>query len=849
MPSELISDLNTPYIPEEDDLAYEEDVKRNPLVVSSWIRYLDYKKEAPQSVRNNIYERAVKHMPRSYKLWHSYLRELVVCVRGRCIVDPSFDIVNKAFERSLIFLDKMPRIWIEYCQFLVSQSKITQSRRTFDRALRALPITQHERIWVLYIDFVMQIGIRETAIRVYRRYLKIDNSKIEDYVEYLIKIQAWREASEQLLNLLNRDHFVSYKSKSKHQLWLQLCDILARHPQETSGIDADPIIRAGIAQFKDQAGKLWTSLADYYTQLAQFDKARDIYEEAMIKVSTARDFSHVWEGYTSFEDSLIAAAQAIVDDAMTNNEDVSDTVLDLEMSLARYERLIERQPLLLSSVLLRQNPHNVAEWHKRVKLYTGNPKMIVDTYAQAVATVDPQHAKGKLYTLWAAFAQYYEAHNKLDQARKIFERATKVPYKTVDDLASLYCEYGEMELRHANYDTALEILRRATISPRRPTHIPDTEPVQKRIWKSLKLWTFYVDLEESYGTFINTKSIYDKMIQLKIVTPQTILNYAEFLEEHKYFEDSFKAYEQGVALFPFPNVQDIWVTYLTKFINRYGGAKLERTRDLFEQVLTKVPPKESKIFYLMYANVEEQFGLARHSMVVYDRATRAVAPEDRFNMYLLYINRTTEFYGLTKTREIYTRAIESLPDDKARDMCIRFADMERKHGEIDRARSIYVHGAQFSDPSTSSIFWKSWIEFEKHHGNEETFTEMLRIKKSVAAQYNQINITNIEMMNQAQKEEIAERIKQQQQIAEMEKKAQQERERVSQPTSSSSTKTNINQSKQPTTIAQQALKNDDEIDIDDEDQDDDDENNDHTTSKFNFEQKQIPASLFSSNIK
>lgn len=45
------------------------------------------------------------------------------------------------------------------------------------------------------------------------------------------------------------------------------------------------------------------------------------------------------------------------------------------------------------------------------------------------------------------------------QARTIFEKATKVNYKQVDDLAAVWCEYGEMELRHENYEQALRILR------------------------------------------------------------------------------------------------------------------------------------------------------------------------------------------------------------------------------------------------------------------------------------------------------------------------------------------------------------------------------------------------------
>lgn len=32
-------------------------------------------------------------------------------------------------------------------------------------------------------------------------------------------------------------------------------------------------------------------------------------------------------------------------------------------------------------------------------------------------------------------------------------------------------------------------------------------------------------------------------------------------------------------------------------------------------------------------------------------------------------------------------------------------------------------------------FWQTWHDFEVQHGNEDTFKEMLRIKRSVQAQY------------------------------------------------------------------------------------------------------------------
>lgn len=64
--------------------------------------------------------------------------------------------------------------------------------------------------------------------------------------------------------------------------------------------------------------------------------------------------------------------------------------------------------------------------------------------------------------------------------------------------------------------------------------------VQARLFKSLKLWSFYVDLEESLGTVESTKAVYDKILELRIANAQIIVNYAAFLEENKYFEESFK---------------------------------------------------------------------------------------------------------------------------------------------------------------------------------------------------------------------------------------------------------------------------------------------------------------------
>ena len=56
-------------------------------------------------------------------------------------------------------------------------------------------------------------------------------------------------------------------------------------------------------------------------------------------------------------------------------------------------------------------------------------------------------------------------------------------------------------------------------------------------------------------------------------------------------------------------------------------------------------------------------------------------------------------------------------------------------------------------PQIAKTFWKAWQEFEVRHGNEDTFREMLRIKRSVQAQFStQVNFVSVQMLAAAGQE-------------------------------------------------------------------------------------------------
>ena len=105
-------------------------------------------------------------------------------------------------------------------------------------------------------------------------------------------------------------------------------------------------------------------------------------------------------------------------------------------------------------------------------------------------------------------------------------------------------------------------------------------------------------------------------------------------------------------------------------------------------------------------------------------------------------------------------------------MGLRYAEQETKIGEIDRARALYTQCSEGCDPKVRTgdlsntsddesriacmndfmlllsqcthvyntqifgKFWDAWKDFEMQHGNDNTLTEMLRVKRSVLASTN-----------------------------------------------------------------------------------------------------------------
>ena len=236
-------------------------------------------------------------------------------------------------------------------------------------------------------------------------------------------------------------------------------------PANSRLLDVEGIVeRDGLSVYKDQAGRLWTGLATYWIKRGEFERATSTFERGLAAVVTIRDFTQIFDAYAEFSETMISTlmdAIADEDNADDPDFDAEETEAELDDRMRAFEELMDRRPFVVNEVLLRRNPHEVVEWEKRVALYGDDDAKVVETYVAALEAINPKKATGPLYPLHVGFAKFYEdggvkdpetgegkSEPNLGEARKVFEKATRVGFKSVDELAEVWCEWAEMEVRN-----------------------------------------------------------------------------------------------------------------------------------------------------------------------------------------------------------------------------------------------------------------------------------------------------------------------------------------------------------------------------------------------------------------
>lgn len=113
-----------------------------------------------------------------------------------------------------------------------------------------------------------------------------------------------------------------------------------------------------------------------------------------------------------------------------------------------------------------------------------------------------------------------------------------------------------MLLDDGYYEDSIKVIKQALF--RKTPRDSEKKQAIDHVPLAIQLWQLYIDLERNFGTFSTVRAAYKRMMELKVITPFILMNYAQMLEDNQYFEESFKVFEYGISLFQWPNVHEIW---------------------------------------------------------------------------------------------------------------------------------------------------------------------------------------------------------------------------------------------------------------------------------------------------
>lgn len=86
---------------------------------------------------------------------------------------------------------------------------------------------------------------------------------------------------------------------------------------------------------------------------------------------------------------------------------------------------------------------------------------------------------------------------------------------------------------------------------------------------------------------------------------------------------------------------------------------------MFERVLKDAPKDRCKIFYFLYAEFEEQYGLYSHAIEIYDRMVNNIPDDQKYEGFNIYIAKVSKLLGITKTRAIFDAALQKLNEKES----------------------------------------------------------------------------------------------------------------------------------------------------------------------------------------
>ena len=246
---------------------------------------------------------------------------------------------------------------------------VTKARQVYNWSFRNLPLTQHQKIWKKFVVWVMKLDNHWSALKVIPRYLKINPDFKENFVEYLLEKNLFDKAAEVLMAILDDDGYSGKAGKEKKDFYFDLIELLTEHPDKIKCVEGYKFIRQALKLYPEDSGKIWVKLGDYFIRLGQFDKAREVLEEAVEEIDNAKDFGVIFSAYVKFEQEMITALADDDIQSFFEVEEKDNVEHEIEVRTKRLKRLLDKHPYLLINISIKKSPNTIQNWLNLVGLY------------------------------------------------------------------------------------------------------------------------------------------------------------------------------------------------------------------------------------------------------------------------------------------------------------------------------------------------------------------------------------------------------------------------------------------------------------------------------------------------
>ncbi|GAW83734.1 pre-mRNA-splicing factor SYF1 [Plasmodium gonderi] len=732
-----------------------------------------------------IYETILKHFPFSFKLWYHYLKDRIEMLHDIYYDNKEeYEETNRVFDTCLLYMYHFKGIYIMYIQFLFIQRKIQKIRFLFNLAVQNICLNQHEDLWDYQLRYNEKIASKLINYEYVKRYVTIYPEKIIHLFNHYLKYKMCRHALSTFFYILSCDEEENLElgnNITKYDLYKEIFHLISSRKRLNNDIMVTLKKNSDIFKRYENVTSIYILLANTFVYEGRWNKAMDAYEEGISECYTVNDFTTLFEGYIEMMKILIQLkmrkeGKVGNSSCITNCQSQMNHYHMIDLYMDKINYLLDKRKIFIADIKLKNNQKNVYIWLSKIDV-VDNDREKIDLYNKCLKYFEENDYVGRLSDVYISYAYFYYNNNAYEKSVQVFNRAIRDKnFKTLNEIASIFCSWIEIELLENNSKQALNISRlcidigkgdrRKKWKMTNDSHQNSLPTEMKTDMKNInhddvtilnanfnllnniKLSCLILDMELNYGTIETSINLFDLLYHSKNITVKMVLSFANYLYEHKYYNECFKTYEKAISIFQYPYLYPIYVHYIRKYVDRYKDKNIAYVRELFKQAIygidnrTYLPKEFAKFIFLMYAQFEHNYGFLKKSLSIYKEAIPFLPEQDKIKFYKLFISKVSKSYGVHKAREAFEEAIQTLKDDDAREICLSYIDMEYKLNEYERVRALYIYTAQFTNPSVHATFYQDWREFEALYGNEHTFRDMIRIKRSVLSLFSNSRITN-----------------------------------------------------------------------------------------------------------